>query len=260
VAGNHESPAVMNLSITGSFGIRNALEGAIAAGVVAVKAAGNDAVDAYQDRGNRAQGLIVAGATDRFDNRASFSDFGSLITVFAPGRAVYTASHTSDTAADSVSGTSFAAPLTAGVAALLLQQEPYASQSRIKDILVRSSTEGFLGDIGSGSANRLLYSRVSTSDYPPPASYPIAPSISGPDAVKPYSHCLYSANSGSVDPASYEWYSDGNVQSESSSFFRASAIEYTFQLEMHITDSSGRSWWNYKYVTVSNDAPECLDT
>ncbi len=270
VTGYHEKPAVMNVSIggvPGSFGMRNALEGAIAAGVIAIKAAGNDNVDAYQDRANRAQGLIVVGASDRNDNRSVFccgqSNYGSLLTLFAPGSDIFTAGKDSDTHTRFWDGTSFAAPLTAGVAALLLQQEPYASQSRVRDVLARAATTGELtGNLGSGSPNRLLYSKILASAYPPPPGgvYPIAPKISGPDLVREYSACLYAISTGSApEPHTYAWYQDGVLQAETSAFYRASAGTTSFQIELQLVDGNGYSHWDYKYVSVSSSANECLD-
>lgn len=269
IAGYRELPAVMNMSLGGipnSFAVRNALEGVIGAGVVAVKAAGNDNVDAFQDRANRARGLIVVGASDQNDTRSIFccgqaSDFGSLLTVFAPGSGILSANKNSDTDTLTGSGTSLAAPKTAGIIALILQQEPGASPSRVRDVLIRSSTIGVLaGDLGAGSPNRFVYSKVQAASYPPPPSYPVAPSIYGPDMVRPYSNCLYSVSPGSVNPVTYEWYTDGVLQGAQGSDFRAAASTDSFQLEIHIVDADGNSWWNYKYVTVTSSANECLDT
>ncbi len=263
VAGHHESPAVMNLSlggVPGSFAYRNAIEGAIASGVITIKAAGNEYVDAYQDRANRAKGLIIVGATTNADDKSSYSNSGSLITVFAPGSGLRSATSSSDTATALVSGTSFSGPLAVGVAALFLEQEPTASQARVSDLFRRSATANVLSNIGSSSPNLLLYSRVMTSSYSAPASYPVAPDIYGPITVRPNSNCLYSLSNVTVDPQSYEWYSGGTLQNETSEFFRAPAGSTGFQIEVRVTDTNGRSWWNYKYVTVSSEAPECNDS
>ena len=269
VAGNRELPAVMNVSfggVPGSFGVRNALEGAIAAGVIAIKSAGNENVDAYQNRANRARGLIVVGASNQNDTRSMFvggggSNYGSLVTVFGPGSRIKSANKNSDTDTLSWSGTSFAAPLTAGIVALLLQQEPYASQSRIRDVLIRASTNGVLGNIGSGSPNRLVYSKILTSAYPLPPIPPTPPGISGPDLVRQYSNCLYSVAPGSApEPHTYAWYQDGVLQPETSAFYRATAGTSSFQLELNLVDGTGQTHWTYKYVSVSSSANECLDS
>lgn len=266
VTGHHEKPAVLNASFgfedEGSFAVRNALEAANSAGVITIKSAGNDSRDAYQDRSNRARGLILVAASERSDSKRSSSNYGTLVSFFAPGTSIYTAGKDSNTDTRFWNGTSFAAPFAAGVAALILEQEPTATPWRVKDVIVRAATEGELvGDLGSGSGNRILFSRVLTGDYPPPPIYPTAPTIMGPDLVQPYSNCMFSVAPGSApDPHTYAWYLDGVLQAETSAFFRAAAGTATFQVELHLVDGNGYSHWDYHYATVSNSAPQCLDS
>src|SRR3546814_8245556 len=112
VAAHAIHPAVANLSYSGnpgSFGVRDALEGVASSGVAVTKAAGNENRDAFEDRGNRAVGAMIVGATTAFDQRASFSNFGSTITLFAPGVDVKTADNASNSAVNVVGGKSIAA-------------------------------------------------------------------------------------------------------------------------------------------------------
>jgi len=257
----------MNVSIgdvPGSFGMRDALEGAMSWGVIAIKAAGNDGVDAFQDRANRARGLIVVGASDRYDQRSMFlngaSNYGSLITLFAPGSAVHSANKNSDTDTLTWFGTSFAAPLTAGVAALLLQQEWNANQARIRDLLTTFSTTGELsGDIGTGSANRLLFSRITVPPPPPPLS---SVSIDGPTQIQPGATCTwYASVSDGTPPYTYYWTNDGGFVGNDYSYTGskgAGSTSSSFTVGLRVTDATGRQGDHQTTVYENSSAPVCF--
>lgn len=266
VAGNHESPAVANLSygdIPGSFAERDALQGVVQSGVVMVKSAGNDGVDAYQDRGNRAVGLIVAGASTPYDSRALFSsggsNFGPYVSLFAPGYAMLTAGHNSNSDTITVYGTSFAAPITVGAIATYLARNPLASPATVKYALQYSATTGVLTDIGSGSPNKLLYAPI--PDPPGGGTYsPIPMTINGPTDVRPGSSCLWGVSPGSAaDPVAYTW-TVGEATQSTSEFLRYAAGSSSFLIELHGTDANGLQWYSTYGVTVRSDAPVCLDT
>lgn len=162
LAQNRVTPAVANLSYgdpPNEFSIRDAIDGAIRAGVTFVKSAGNENVDASLDRANRSLNEIVVAATESNDYRASYSNYGANVTLFAAGSGLRLAWNSGPAGYQPVvSGTSFAAPYAAGVAAAFLQSEPGATPARVFDVLVRSATAGVVGDPGPGSPNRLLYS------------------------------------------------------------------------------------------------------
>jgi subtilisin family serine protease len=177
VANNAIHPAVANLSYGGvpfDFGVRDAMEGVVNSGVVMVKSAGNSDYDAYQDRGNRANGAIIVSATDRFGRRALFSSgyasYGPTVTLWAPGYEIRAAGNNSSTDVTTVYGTSFSAPYTAGVAASFLQTEPSATAFRVRDVVRESATQDVLTNLGSGSPNRLLYSQFHSAIISGPAN------------------------------------------------------------------------------------------
>jgi subtilisin family serine protease len=100
---------------------------------------------------------ITVGSSTSSDTRSSFSNFGSVVDIFAPGSSITSAWSTSDTATRTISGTSMATPHVAGVAARYLQSNPSASPTTVRNALVADATTGRLSGIPSGTANRLLF-------------------------------------------------------------------------------------------------------
>ncbi|QRK05921.1 S8 family serine peptidase [Archangium violaceum] len=160
VTANHVKPAVANMSLGGgaSSTLDNAVTNSVNAGVVYAVAAGNDNKDACNYSPARAAAALTVGSTASNDSRSSFSNFGSCVDIFAPGSSITSAWYTSDTATNTISGTSMASPHVAGVAALYLQCNPGATPSQVEAALEGNATSGVLTSIGSGSPNLLLYS------------------------------------------------------------------------------------------------------
>ena len=160
VSANHISPAVANMSLGG--GVSSAVDIAVnnlsAAGVPVAVAAGNSNTDACFESPARAADAITVGATTFTDARASFSNFGPCLDIFAPGSGILSAWITSDTATKVESGTSMAAPHVAGLAALYKQFSPGASSTTVRDAIVNNATMNKVTNAGMGSPNRLLYS------------------------------------------------------------------------------------------------------
>jgi hypothetical protein len=175
VSENHLSPAVMNLSVTTqvspisgvNYGIEDAVRGAIDHGVTTVIAAGNDNLDANQTSPARVSEAITVGATDRFDNRASFSNFGPMVDLFAPGVDLTSASiidHNGngilDDSEPQLVGTSFAAPVVTGIAARFLQTHPDVAPAAVQGAIKNSATANAVINPGDGSPNLLAYSEI----------------------------------------------------------------------------------------------------
>lgn len=158
-------PAVVNMSLGGdaSSALDAEVDNLVANGLTVVVAAGNSNQDACRTSPARVSGALTVGASTADDQRASFSNYGGCIDIFAPGENILSAWLGSSTATAVASGTSSAAPFATGVAALWLEKYPEASPRSISQALLSQATADVMGALG-GSPNRLLFSMVGSLD------------------------------------------------------------------------------------------------
>jgi subtilisin family serine protease len=156
---NPSIPMVANMSLGGgaSSALDTAVRNSINYGVTYAIAAGNSNANACNYSPARVAAALTVGATASNDARASFSNYGSCLDLFAPGVSIRSAWYTSNSAVATLNGTSMATPHVAGVAALYLQGNRSASPATVANALITNSTTGRVTSPGSNSPNRLLF-------------------------------------------------------------------------------------------------------
>ncbi|MDX8161895.1 S8 family peptidase [Acinetobacter pittii] len=155
---NGKKPAVVNMSLGGeaNASLDSAVENLFNNGYVMVVAAGNSNTDACSSSPARVSKAITVAATDSTDTRASYSNYGSCVDIFAPGSQINSSWIGSNTATKVLNGTSMATPHVVGVVAEMLQSTPTATPQTISNNLLNQASSNVVKN-PSGSPNRLLY-------------------------------------------------------------------------------------------------------
>ena len=163
IAGNYRAgdAAVVNMSLGGpaSSSLDEAVSNLISRGIPVVVAAGNDNVDACDYSPARTPDAITVGATTTDDSRASYSNYGSCLDIFAPGTSI-PSTWLGTNYYSIISGTSMAAPHVAGVIARFIGQYPGLTAAQVTKSIKTSSTKNVVTSLGTGSPNQLVYLSV----------------------------------------------------------------------------------------------------
>ncbi len=152
---------VANMSLGGGFSqaLNDAVASAVASGLPFAVAAGNNNGDACTRSPASEAAAITVGAVDDNDRRASFSNFGGCVDLFAPGVSILGADIGSDNDTQTISGTSMASPHVAGVIAQIFDCNPGATPAQVETILESAATPGIVGN-PNGAPNLLLFNDV----------------------------------------------------------------------------------------------------
>ncbi|MFE9727799.1 S8 family peptidase [Streptomyces sp. NPDC005794] len=158
VTANHEGPSVANMSLGGSAdpALDAAVQKAIASGVTFAVAAGNESSDAGEGSPSRVPEAITVASSTVDDEQSSFSNFGSVVDIYAPGSDITSTWNDSDDGTNTISGTSMATPHVVGAAAVYLGGHPDATPEEVATALTDGATPDAITNATEGTANKLL--------------------------------------------------------------------------------------------------------
>nr|XP_054758499.1 extracellular serine proteinase-like [Lytechinus pictus] len=191
-----QRPVVASMSIGADFSrsFNDAVIAMIDATITVVVAAGNDNDYACSYSPGGILQAITVGATNVNDARASFSNYGYCVDIFAPGDDITSAWYGAPGASNTISGTSMACPHVAGAAAALLGANPNLLPSEVKDTLQLKAVVDKVSDAKEGSPNLLLYvGKGSGGGYIHAGCNQVLNSLSG-TVISPYYPDFYTDN------------------------------------------------------------------
>ncbi|MFC9529587.1 S8 family serine peptidase [Streptomyces sp. NPDC056975] len=158
VTKNHQGPSVANMSLGGGAdeALDAAVQKAIASGVTFAVAAGNESTDASAGSPARVKEAITVASSTKDDKQSDFSNYGSVVDIYAPGSDITSDWNTGDDATNTISGTSMATPHVVGAAAVYLSGHKDATPADVSKALTDGATPDKISNASEGTPNKLL--------------------------------------------------------------------------------------------------------
>ncbi len=228
-------------SSSNSGGIATAANYATSHNVVLVSAAGNDGNTVASYLCGRSDVIAVA-ATDQYDHKATFSNYGSWVDVSAPGVTIY--STIFNNTYDYMDGTSMAAPYVTGLVGLIASVSPGMSRSAIQTRIINTTVDidalnpGYANLLGSGRIN--AYNAVNGLIPAPPVPTPYSP-IGSVFVSQRFPVFYWSSVSGAIG---YNIQIDQDSQFNSPDVDNSSITDTTFTSNVSLAD--GNWYWRIR--------------
>lgn len=149
----------LSFSISQTNAINAAINYAVQNNVVIICSSGNDYFSSVSYPASN-QNVIGVGATDKNNIKASFSNYGTSLDIVAPGVDIFSTTLNNGYVSDS--GTSFAAPIVSGVAALVLSVNPFLTGQEVRDIIEQTAQKvgGYSYANTSGRTNGIWHEHM----------------------------------------------------------------------------------------------------
>lgn len=186
----------------------NALQAARDAGIIVVVASGNDGTDndtsAAYPAAYALDNIVAVASTNRDDALSDFSNYGAgSVELAAPGEEILSTYHTSDSALETLSGTSMAAPHVAGAIALLRARFPNDNYRQSINRLLRSAKRlpSLSGKVQSGGRLDLAQALMAANTRPFNDGFTEAATLAGPNIRVRASNAGATIEAGEPKPA-----------------------------------------------------------